>query len=206
MAALGGDRLPPAPPAQAATSTSSALADAALAGPLGGVCRSQVCQAAQPPWYSSSLTAAGKALCEKCGGHRAASADNGLDVVRIAKNLSLPLYSKSPLPAAAKPGTKGQGEEWAPGKGTGAAGPTPEAGWWLGAGTDVQRPRGGGPGWGVVGVRVRALARGLGECTCTCVHIWVHACVPTRPGAYQRSLALQRGTRLGALPVGLRQV
>lgn len=61
MAALGGDRHPPAPPARAAASASSALADAALAGALGGGCRRQVCQAAQPPWYSSSLTAAGKA-------------------------------------------------------------------------------------------------------------------------------------------------
>lgn len=54
-----------------------------------------------------------------------------------------------------------------------------------------------------MGVRVRALARGLGECACTCVHVWVHVRVPTRPGAYQRSLALQRGTRLGGPPCGL---
>lgn len=71
---------------------------------------SQACHAAQlpPRLLAEAPLFLGKAVPVKNAvGRRAASADNGLEMVRIRKNLSLPLPSKSPLPAAAKPGTQG---------------------------------------------------------------------------------------------------
>ena len=214
MPALGGDRHPPAPPAQAATSASSALADAALAEALIGGCSSQACQPAQPPWYPSSLTAAGKAplflgkalfvkTVVATGLHLQTMAWTWFELGKISLYLCAPNPHSLPPPSRAP---RGRARSGLRGRALGLPGQHLRRGWRLEAGTDVQRPGGGGPGWGFVGVRVRALARGLGECACTCVHIWVHACVQTRPRAYQRSLALQRGTRLGSPPVGLRQV
>lgn len=95
---------PAAPPAEA--TVAGAPLEAAEARPA------TLCSfpgiSAPPRLLAEAPLFLGKAASVKNAvGRRAASADNGLDMVRIRKNLSLPLPSKSPLPVATKPGTEG---------------------------------------------------------------------------------------------------
>lgn len=151
-------------------------------------------------WQGTSFSWQGT-LCEKCGGHGAASADNGLDVVRIAKTLSLPLYSRSPLPAADKPGTKGL-----QGRAPGLPGQHPrQGGGWERAQTFRGPGEAGrdGESWAYVyghlqEVWVSAHAR-------VCTSGYTCACRPG-PGHIREALPCSGAHVWGVLPVGLRQV